>query len=868
MITRTLLGRISTLTAVVLLAAGAGLAQTPPEKFFGFAIGADRQLADYTQIRAYLNTLARESKHLRVFDIGPTTLGKPMVMAAISSEGNIAKLDRFIEISRRLRDPHTLPFEEAKKLAQEGKVLLLVTCSIHATEIAASQMSMELAYKLVSGNAPIDRRALDDVVVLLIPTINPDGHQMVTEWYRKNVGTKYEGGAMPWLYHPYAGHDDNRDWFMFNLAETRAVTKVLYHDFFPQVSIDEHQMGSTGARLFLPPYMDPPTGTVDPLVWRSINMLGSAVAYNMQKQGFKGLVNGRSYTGWWIGSASDTPWLHGTIGLLSEMASARIASPIYIEPGEIPQDYAERRMEFIDPWPGGWWRLRNLVDYELTLTFSLIDTVARYRQDLLLGSYQLAQRAIENTDKGQPYAFVIPARQHDPLTVLKMIDVLLFGGVEVQRATADFVADRRSYPAGSYVVKMAQPYKPYAWALLDRQEYPNLREYPGGPPIPPYDNAGWTLPLQMGVSCDRIDAPFEARLERVAKIAFPAPAKATSGSPYLVLDARANASFAVAANLLKDRAEVWRARTAIRTAGVDVPAGSFVVKATPEVGKALLPLLDKHHLSAQGLADIKGLELAALKRFRVGLYQSWRGNMDEGWTRFLLDDAGIPYTTLHNDAFKGAKDARADLRAGFDAIVFADESSDVIKTGKPAQSDERRRPFFSSPMSPEYEGGIGKEGVEALRAFVEQGGILVLLNRASELALKEWEVPARNAIDRVDRTKFFCPTSLLNIDVDNQTPIGWGMPGHAAAMFASSLAFDTWTPNAEWDRKVVASYPEKDVLASGWLLGEDLIARKAAVVDVRWGKGHIVLIGIRCQHRAQAHGTYKLLLNGLLYPEE
>jgi hypothetical protein len=865
----TRVARLAVLFVALLLVAGAGLAQTTPEKFFGFAMGADRQLADYTQIRAYLDTLAKESPRLRVFNLGPTTLGKPMVMAAISSEANIAKLERYVEISKRLRDPRTLPLDEARKLAQEGKVLLLITCSIHATEIAASQMAMELAYKLVSGNTPIDRRALDDVIVLLIPTINPDGHQMVTEWYRTHVGTKYEGGAMPWLYHPYAGHDDNRDWFMFDLAETRAVTKVLYHDFVPQVNIDEHQMGSTGARLFLPPYMDPPTSTIDPLVWRSIDLLGTAIAYDMQRQGFKGLVHGRSYTGWWIGSASDTSWLHGTVGLLSEMASARIASPVYIEPGEIPQAYAESRMEFIDPWPGGWWRLRNLVDYELAMTFSLINTVSHYRQDLLMGSYQLARRAIENTDKGQPFAFVIPARQHDPLTALKMIDILIFGGVEVQRATADFVADGRSYPTGSYVVKMAQPYKAYAWALLDRQEYPDLREYAGGPPVPPYDNAGWTLPLQMGVACERIAAPFEAKLEHIAKVAYPAPDKGTPGGAYLVLDARANASYAVAANLLRDKAELWRARTAIRTAAIDVPAGSFVIKATPEVGKALPPLFQKYHLATQSLADTKGLDLAPLKRFRVGLYQSWRGNMDEGWTRFLLDDAGIPYTTLHNDAFKGAKDAKVDLRASWDAIVFADESADIIKTGKPAPGGERGRGFgFSSPMPPEYEGGIEKEGVEALKAFVERGGILVLLNRAGELAMREWDVPARNAIDKIERTKFFCPTSLVNIEVDNQTPIGWGMPNQAAAMFASSLAFETWAPNPEWDRRVVARFPEKNVLASGWLLGEEMIARKAAVVDVRYQKGHIVLIGIRCQHRAQAYGTYKLLLNSLLYPEE
>jgi hypothetical protein len=842
-------------------------AQTSPEKFLGHQVGADRKLADYGQIRAYFEKLDQESPKLQLFTIGESTLKKPMIMAVITSEENMARLDGYRQIVRRLRDPLALPVEEARKLAKEGKVFVLITCSLHATEIAASQMSMEFAFKLVSGDTPFEAsKILQDVVVLLVPSHNPDGNQMVVDWYRKYVGTKYEGGSMPWLYHHYAGHDNNRDWFMFNLSETRAVTKVLYHDWLPQIHIDEHQMGSTGARLFVPPFMDPPIPNVQPLLWRGVNLCGAGMSYDLQKNGFKGVVHGRSYTGWWIGACDDTSWLHNVVGLLSEMASARVATPIYIEPNEIPQAYYEKRMEFIDPWPGGWWRLRDLVNYELTLSLSLVKTAYLHKEDFLFNFYQMYKNSIEGVDKNQPFAFVVPAVQHDHLTALRMIDVLMMGGVEIHQAQADFVAGGKLYPAGSFVIKMAQPYKPYAWALLERQKYPDLRQYPGGPPSPPYDNAGWTLPLQMGVACDRVDEPFDTQLEMIAQAPL-APAQIPPpSSGDLVIDCRANAAYGAVFSLLKEKAEVYRSKGKVKGQGFEAAAGSFIVKSTPEVQKSLPGLVEKYRISVRQLADAAAVPKSRLASPRIALYQSWRGNMDEGWTRFVFDDLGVPYKTIHNDAFKATKGQKPDLKSSFDVIVFADESADIIKTGKPGASSEFAR-YFMSSYPPEYEGGIEKEGVEALKAFVEAGGILVTLNGASELALKELDVPARNALERVERTRFFCPTSLLRIEVDNTVPIGYGMPEKSAAMFSDSLAINTRVPPADWDRKVVASYPESDVLLSGWLLGEDMIARKAAVVDTQYKKGHIVLIGFVCQHRGQSHGTYKFLLNALLYPQ-
>lgn len=841
-------------------------AQTSPAKFLGHEVGADGKLADYDQMQAYFQKLDQESGKINVLTIGKTTLNKPMIMAVITSEENMAKLDTYRNISKRLRDARGLTDEEAKKLVEEGKVIVLITCSLHATEIAATQMSMEFAYKLVTGKTPFNAdKVLDNVIVLLAPSINPDGHQMVTEWYRKNVGTLYEGSRMPWLYHHYAGHDNNRDWFMFNLAETRAVTKVLYHDWIPQVHIDEHQMGSTGARLFLPPFMDPPVPTIHPLVWRGIALCGTNMAYDLQQHGYKGVVYGRTFTGWWIGACDDTAWLHNSIGLLSEMASVKTATPIYIDPTELPNSYFEKRIQFPDPWPGGWWRLRNIVDYELTLSLSLVKTAHLHKEEFLYNFYRMCKDAIEKRANGQPFAFIIPNDQRNYPTALKMLDILMFGGIEVHQAKEDFAADGKLYPAGSFVVLMSQPYRPYAQSLLEKQKYPDLRERPGDDPIPPYDNAGWTLPLQMGVACESIEEPFKTALKKLDNVPYPAITPPKENAAYIILDSRNNASFSVVFPLLQDKAEIYRSGDCIKGDGFHTCAGSFIIKNTPQVQKKLPGLLKKWHLTAYELKDATSISKAPLKRYRVGLYQSWRASMDEGWTRYVFDDSGIPYTTLHNKDFKGTKKKKVDLRKDFDVIVFADESPEIIKSGKPDPTSRWARYFTEMP--PPYKGGIGKEGVDALKDFVARGGVLVCLNNASRLALKEFKMPARNILERVDRSKFLCPTSLLKVNVDNKTPIGYGMPKQAAIMFSRSLAFSTWVPSGEWDRKVVASYPKEKILLSGWLLGEGLIARKSALVDVKYKKGHIILIGFRCQHRAQSHGTYKFLLNALLYPE-
>jgi hypothetical protein len=841
-------------------------AQTSPEEFLGHKVGADCKLADYNQIQAYFQTLAKESGKIKVLTIGKTTLNKPMIMAVITSEENMANLDTYRGINKKLRDARDLTPDDASRLAKEGKVTVFITCNLHATEIGSSQMAMEFAYKLVTGKTPFDAdKVLEDVIILIAPTINPDGQQMVTDWYRKYVGTKYEGGRMPWLYQHYAGHDNNRDWFMLNLAETKAVTKVLYQDWVPQIHIDQHEMGATGARLWIPPFANPPNPNVHPLIWRGVALFGMNMAYDLQKNGFKGVQYGSEFAGWWDGACDNTPWFHNTICLLSEAASVKVASPINIDISEISESYLEKSMQFPDPWPGGLWRMRDIVDYELTLSMSLIKTAYLYKKELLYDFYKMGKDSIEKGGEGLPFAFVISKKQNDYPTTLRMLDTLMYAGVEINQAKEDFIVGDKVYPAGSFVILMSQPYRPYAQALLEKQNHPEpKRQYPNGPFTSLlYDNAGWTLPLQMGVKCDQINNPFKANLTKLDKIPSPSITPPPETASFVILDSRLNNSYSVVFALFQENAEIYRSQDIIKGEGFETAAGSFIIKNTPQVQKALPDLLEKWQVKADTLKDIAEIPKAPVKRYRVGLYQSWRSNMDEGWTRYVFDDLGIPFTTLHNKDFKGTK--KVNLKTKFDVIVFSDESADIIKLGKPNPTSRYARYYRKPP--PKYEGGIGEEGVEALKTFVEQGGILVTLNSACGLAFNEFQVPAGNAIENIDRSKFFCPGSILKVKVDNKTPIGYGMPSEAAIMFYESRALSTRVPPQGWDRKVVARFPENDILLSGWLTGEDVIARKAAVVDIQRKKGHIILIGFPCQHRAQSHGTYKFLLNALLYPE-
>lgn len=807
-----------------------------PRSHLGFEVGADRQLADWPQITGYFTKLAAASRAVRVDTLGRTTEGRPFVLVTVSSPANMRNLEAIRRAQARLADPRTLSADEEGRLVAAQPSVILISCNIHSSEIASSQMAMELAYRLATNDTL--QRALERTVVLLVPSMNPDGEQMVTEWYRQNLGTKWEGGAMPWLYHKYVGHDNNRDWYMVTQQETKLVTDLLYRRWFPAVFYDVHQQGSFGMRLTVPPHVDPIDPNVDPLIVRGINLVGATMSQALEERGKAGVGDGATYDLWWNGGARSTPTRHNMIGLLTEAASARVATPMEIDGARLRGHAVglpryQQRVNFPNPWPGGTWRLRDIVDYELIAAEALVRLAADRREEFVRNFARLGRRQLELGRTQGPRAYVIPTGQLDPSAAARLVGVLRAGGVEVRRARAPFTADGVRYDANSYVVDMAQPYRAHAKDLLEVQRFPRLEAYPGGPPQRPYDVAGWTLPLQMGVRVVAVDslAAAGAALAAAADTAWgdtggPAACPAQQRGGALEVTAARTSCYGSLARSVK-------AGRRVRLLAPRSPAAARVVTRMP----------------------------------RVALYKPWTGNIDEGWTRWVLEQFDFPYVTLTDSMVRAGG-----LRDQFDVVLVPDMNLREARDGQSADS-----------VPPQYAGGLGTAGLGELRRFVEGGGTLVLLDRASEIATAALDVPvaritvpprrddapeesrgaSSDSARRAAGEALYAPGSILRVLVDGSHPVAAGMPDTAAVYFTNSVTFDVPPGSAA---RVIARYPERgeDILLSGFLQGAARIAGKAAAVDAPLGAGHVVMFGFRPQYRGQSYGTFRMLFNALL----
>ncbi len=827
-----------------------------PEEFLGYKVGTDYKIADYETITKYFKHLSENSNKILFQNIGKTSQGRDMFMSIISSEDNLKNIDKYKDIIHKLSDPRKTNEAEAIQLAKDGKIIVMVTCNIHSNEIASAQMSMEFAYDLVSGKASEkSMQALNDVIFVLVPSLNPDGTTMIVNWYNKYLGTEFEGSQMPYLYHIYSGHDNNRDWFMFNLKETQNVIKVAFHDLIPQIWLDEHQMGSTGARLFVVPYKDPINPNVNPLIWRWQTIIGGMSALDLQKQNKTGIITQALFEGWWEGPASDCGLWHNQIALLSEMASCNIASPIYIDSAEVRVNPElatyDIRTNYVSPWRGGWWRLRDIVDYELGLTFSLLETAASYKTDLLLNYYKMAKEAIEDGKKGNPFAYVIPRDQKDPQTTSKMIEMLQFGAVEVNWTDKEFKLGNTIYPANSYVIYLAQPNGKYVKDLFEEQRYPDLRKSRSETPIRPYDVAGWTLPYLMGVKFYTIEKPFELETKILTHPNYYEGSVENSNGNYFVSASGLNVNSALINKLQKQNIPVyWNSKQIDQ-----FQEGSVFIPMNENSKKAINELAKEFHLKIYS-ANVKEQSLLKeLKKVRVALYQPYTANMDEGWTRLLLENYQFDFKNIYNKDFKNKK-----LKDLYDVIIIPDMSGDLIKNGKPSGDNAR----FYRPKPAEYEGGIEKEGVENLKTFVEKdGGYLITLGQACNFAIEDLGLKVTNVLKNVKADDFYCPGSLVRMTVNNQHPIGYGFDNEVIGYLSDNIAFSTTVPYADYDRNVIVRYPTSNILKSGFLLGEDYLYRRSAIVDVKQKKGHVILLGFKVQNRHQTFGTFKFLFNAI-----
>ncbi|MFB3905690.1 MAG: M14 family metallopeptidase [Acidobacteriota bacterium] len=859
---------------LISLAVLSGQAQTrltSPEEFFGFRLGSDRKMARWEKLVDYYRLLEREGGgKLKCVEMGPTTMGNPFLLVIISSSANLARLEKIRQGNNRISDPRGLPEQEAKKLVAEGRAVVCQSMSLHATEIGGAQMAPELAYDLLSRQDKETRQILDNVVFLLVPSFNPDGLNMVADWYARNIGTEFEGGPLPWLYHKYAGHDNNRDAFQLNLVESQYMARILFTDWMPQAYVDHHHMGSYGARIYVPPYAEPVRPHADPLVWRELSWYGAHVACKEEEAGMSGVLNMAQYSGWghfgfhWV-----TPF-HNITGMLTESASAKVATPIFIHPDQLRGGTRglpayEEQTTFPNPWPGGWWRLRDIVDRQKIAAWAILDHAARNRETVLWNAYLKARRQTERGVQGKPAAYIISADQHDRVTAIKMVLTLVLQGIEVRQARSPFVtAAGVSYPAGSYIVSMEQPKMGLIRYLLGRTFYPDndWTRAKDGSPIRPYDMATDTMHEFMGVRVDPVDqlpvAGELAKLERtnLTGMALP-PGKIDRGSAAFVLDGRLNNSF-LAVNLLLDQGRpVHR---------VDKPSnglrpGDFLVPAAPE--PLLAGIAARTGVDFKALKSQPGEGTHEVKRLRTGMYQRYRGgNMDEGWTRLVLEQFAIPYTPLLDAEIK-----KGTLNAEYDAIILPDDSTFMLTGDK---ADDRRDEgrgatrWREEVYPPEYRSGFGKEGVEALKAFVQNGGTLVALGRSSDFAIEKLQLPVRNVVANRPAKEFFCPGSTLRARFDTGNPLAYGMPAEGFVLFFYSPAFEI-IPNEFNERyEAIATYADRDILQSGWLIGGEALARKPAMIAAGYGQGKVILIGFRTQHRAQTHGTFKLLFNALL----
>lgn len=784
-----------------------------PKSVLGFTPGDDRTVAGWPQITDYFERLDRASDRVLVQTLGQSTLKRPLIVAFISARENILALPKYKEIQQQLADPRKVTSEvQRDRLLADGKVFVTISCSIHSTEIVASQMSMQLAYELATAEDADTRAILQDTILMLIPSPNPDGIDIVADWYRKTLGTPYEGKEPPELYHHYAGHDDNRDWFMLNLKETQLITRLLWHEWFPQIVYDVHQQGSNGSRFFIPPFYDPPNPNISPLLLRQVGLIGHKVAADLQAAGFKGVLTNALYDTWWHGGFRTAPYFHNSIGILSEAASARLMSPSTVTTEQLTRsttrgmrNATEATTNFPDPWPAGEWRPRDIMAMEMIAARSILSMASKFRGEYLRNFYELGRKNIElPANKGDTIAYLVPAGQARDEAVAKLIGSLIDQGVEVFRLDQELhvvlshqVLQRtnpaneklgtykiagpftamQEVPLGSYIVFLNQPQRTNVLALFEPQIYPN-RLTGQGEAERPYDVAGWTLPLQMGIEAPAVVAIRESANER----------KLTH---------------------LKDSNQVRADLSLTLKKGDESPIKN--------------PL--KHPV-------------------RIGIYKPSLSNMDEGWTRYIFDTFNVPYSSVRDADIR-----RGGLNAKFDAVILSAQSSTQIINGNVAGT-----------LPPEYTGGITEAGVKNLKEFVTHGGMLICFDDSCDLAIKEFNLPLRNVLEGVRTSEFYCPGSIVALEVDNKNPIAAMLPATVPAYFVTSAAF---TAAADANVRVIARYAKENVLLSGWLLGEDKLRGQIALAEVGVGKGRIVLFGFRPQHRGQSWSTLPFIWNAL-----
>jgi hypothetical protein len=877
--------RARALIFLLLIAPLAATSLPTPEAVFGFRPGADYKLATYDQSVDYFKKVAASTKYVKLLEAGKTSEGRTTYFALVSSPDNLSKVDRYREIARRLAHPQGLSEDEARRLAREGRAFVHIDGGLHSTEVAGAQHTPQLLYDLVNrAGDPDIKPILDNVVLMLWPTINPDGQQMVAEWYMKNVGTPYELSGLPRLYQDYVGHDNNRDAYMLNMIESR-VLEHAWRQWEPQIIYVHHQSGPFPTRIWLPPFSEP-VGTDAPyLMSREVNMIGMAIAKGLEEHGQPGATHmGTAFDAWYPGYVDYAPNFKNIAAFWTETALYQYATPHEYSLNDFPQNMRDLRPQslYSSPWPPGLWRLRDAVDYMETASFAVLEYASKYKESLLLNRYRAGRDQIALGTKKAPYAYFIPREQRDPVAAVELLRRLAFGGVRVYQLTSNASLDETTlhpFTAGTWVIPTDQEFAAMAREVLDVQHYPDLRQYPGGPPERPYDAAAWTLPLQMGVNVMAADRPIpdamraamkligplpDARLtpttydaalavdrapfdsvpgsgfdaDPAAAAIVPLPGAVKGSGPVLVVDPAQNNAFRALNRAWHEGATVSRAGARYAVAGLTADAQDAMVRDLA--------------LQAERTAPPAGAQ--PVKKPRVGLFQPWSGSMDEGWTRWVLEQYGFAFTPIHPEDFTAA------LADKVDVLVIADDAR-VPVAG--AAGGRGGRGGGRAEVRPEYAYQLTAEDLQRFEQFIRTGGTLVCLSNASGFAIQQFRLPVRNVVAGLRPEEFFLRGSIVEVTTDGRHPVMAGMPEKAALFVDGSPVFE---PEEGFAGTVLARYQESgSPLRSGYLIGEKYLNGRAAALDVPLGNGHVVLLGFRPQWRGQPFGTFRALFNAVMY---
>ncbi|HUH62712.1 MAG TPA: M14 metallopeptidase family protein [Terracidiphilus sp.] len=818
-----------------------------PVSVLGHNPGDDFYLADYEDTIKYFHALAAASDKIKMFTVGKSTEGRDIEVAVISSAQNLAKLDESKQIAGRLAHAADLNDDQARELARTTKVIVHIDGGLHSSEVAGTQHTIALAYKLLSsqGDPEIDA-ILDNVILVLWPTLNPDGQDMVVHWYRQNLGTQYEVSPLPYLWQDYVGHDNNRDGYMLNMKEEQVVTKTQL-EYNPVIFYCQHQTAPFPARIWIPPFSDPISSNISPYVRSWLNVIGTNMAAYLNAHKMPGAISESRFDNWYAGF---TDWAHvfrNEISFFTETALYEYATPHFYTVDDFPKNYQDLRAltMYSTPWQGGWWRLKDAVDYMVGGSMSVLDLAVKNRETLLYNRYQAARDNIEHFRKEPPFAYVISSKQTDLPEAGQLAQLMIENGLDVYASQAGFTANGIGYPAGSWVIPMDQPFSALAKELFERQRYPDALENGTSKAIDlPYDVTGWTLPLQMGVNVDAVTDPLtqdqRGKLTKIDAVKLPAASVDGAGAVFAVSH-KANASFELVNDALKQGATVSLAEDPVKTAE-GTETGAFLIGGLSR--SALESLAGKYAIPAVAIGAPQ--HTLAIKKARVGLYRPWDPSIDEGWTRWILENYGFEPKSIYNADIRSAN-----LRSRYDVILLPDMFGRQLMDG-----------FKLGLVPGQYAGGLGEGGIDNVREFVREGGTLIAFNRTASTLIPLLSLPVQNVIEGAKSDKFFCSGALLRVETDHpELPVNFGLPDSPVVMFQSGPAFQ---PLPGFHGAVLAHYPkETDPLESGLLLHPEAIEGKDAALELAYGQGRIVLFGFKPQFRGQSHATYKFFFNEL-----